>query len=229
MCEQLDSQEEPCFFFDCDNCLYPKSSGIYNLMKERIQTYFKKIGIDEERVINLQERYFIEYGLAIRGLVIHHEVDPIDYDIQVDGGLPLEEFLTPDPQLRRMIEGLKMKKWIFTNAGLAHAQRVLKILQIDDLFDGITYCDYSVPDFSCKPELEMYHRAMREAGVRNSTKCYFVDDTAANVEAAYKLGWTSVHVADNPQISNFGHFQIAKVTELPNVLPELWEGSQKQL
>lgn len=39
-------------------------------------------------------------------------------DNKVDGGLPLEKLLTPNPELRAMIETMKVgKKWLFTNAG----------------------------------------------------------------------------------------------------------------
>ena len=39
-------------------------------------------------------------------------------DNKVDGGLPLEKLLTPNPELRAMIESMKVgKKWLFTNAG----------------------------------------------------------------------------------------------------------------
>ncbi|KAF8947997.1 hypothetical protein BGZ47_006994 [Haplosporangium gracile] len=47
------------FFFDIDNCLYPKTSGIPHLMKAR---YFER----------LAHRYYVDYGLAIRGLVEKH-------------------------------------------------------------------------------------------------------------------------------------------------------------
>jgi hypothetical protein len=30
--------------------------------------------------------------------------------------------------------------------------RVLKILNVDDLIDGLVFCNYSVKNFSCKPE-----------------------------------------------------------------------------
>jgi pyrimidine and pyridine-specific 5'-nucleotidase len=69
----------------------------------------------------------------------------------------------------------------------------------------------------------MYEKAMREAGVKENRNCYFVDDSDANVEAATKLGWTSVHVADDPKESSAGDFQIASITELPLVLPDLWK------
>lgn len=73
----------------------------------------------------------------------------------------------------------------------------------------------------------MYKKAMRDANVTVHNKCYFVDDSAANVEAATKLGWTSVHVADDPKQSTAGDFQIHAVTELPLVLPDLWHRKQQ--
>ena len=39
---------------------------------------------------------------------------------------------------------------------LQHATRVLKILQLEDQFDGLVYCDYSHPEFCCKPEPEFF-------------------------------------------------------------------------
>lgn len=36
--------------------------------------------------------------------------------------------------------------------------RVLKILNVDDLIDGLVFCDYSEKDFSCKPEREYFDR-----------------------------------------------------------------------
>ncbi|KAI9285646.1 HAD-like domain-containing protein [Umbelopsis sp. AD052] len=215
--------EELMFFFDLDNCLYHKSHGIQNLMRKYILQYFDKLGIPESEAAVLRERYYIEYGLSIRGMIQHHQVDPVDFDEQVDGRLPLEDLLKPEPELRKMLETLPMRKWILTNAGLQHAKRVLKLLDIEDQFEGITYCNYSEPNFPCKPEVTMYERAMKDAGVKEHNHCYFVDDSDVNVEAATKLGWTSVHVADDPKKSNAGDFQIAAITELPQVLPDLWK------
>ncbi|CAO3682472.1 unnamed protein product [Umbelopsis ramanniana] len=200
-----------------------KNHGIHKIMRQYILQYFNKLGIPESEAAVLRERYYLEYGLSIRGMIEHHQVDPVDFDEQVDGRLPLEDYLKPNPELRKMLETLPTRKWILTNAGLQHAKRVLKLLDIEDQFEGITYCNYSEPNFSCKPEVEMYEKAMKEAGVKENSDCYFVDDSAANVEAATKLGWTSVHVADDPKQSSAGDFQIADIIELPQVLPDLWK------
>lgn len=39
-----------------------------------------------------------------------------------------------------------------------HAMRVLKILNVDDLIDGLVFCDYEAQDFSCKPERDYYYQ-----------------------------------------------------------------------
>ncbi|KAI8048787.1 pyrimidine nucleotidase [Syncephalis plumigaleata] len=216
---------ERMFFFDIDNCLYPLSTKIYVIMRERIVDFMIKAGISDDREMTDQlcNKYHTNYGLSIRGLLLHHDIDPVAYDKEVDGSLPIEELIKPDPELRDMLQKLKTRKWAFTNAGLPHAQRVLAALGISDQFEGITYCNYAEPDFPCKPEIRAYNKAMHEAKVNNSHACYFVDDAAHNVETARTLGWTAVHVTNEPNLSTAGHYQIHKVTDLPKVLPELWQ------
>lgn len=50
------------------------------------------------------------------GLSWHLKLTMAIKDKEVDGGLPLDDIMKPDPELREMLTGLKMKKWIFTNA-----------------------------------------------------------------------------------------------------------------
>jgi pyrimidine 5'-nucleotidase len=125
----------------------------------------------------LQQKYYKEYGLAVEGLARHHKVDPLEYNEKVDDALPLDNILKPDPQLRKLLEDLdtsKLRPWLFTNAHITHAQRVVRLLGVDDLFEGITYCDYSQPTMICKPHRAMYDKAETEAGARSSEECYFV-------------------------------------------------------
>lgn len=65
---------------------------------------------------------------------------------------------------------------------------------------------------------------MAAAGITDPSKCYLVDDSAPNVNAAKQLGWTAVHVTDDPEMEpRHGDWQIADVKELPRVLPEFWK------
>ena len=125
----------------------------------------------------LHQRYYKDYGLAIPGLVMHHKVDPLKYNREVDDALPLDGLITPNPELRKLLEDLdtsRVKPWLFTNAYITHGQRVVKLLGIDDLFEGITFCDYSKLPFICKPHREMYEKAEAEAGAQSTKDCYFV-------------------------------------------------------
>ncbi|KAF8759840.1 Haloacid dehalogenase-like hydrolase [Rhizoctonia solani] len=129
-------------------------------------------------------------GLSVRGLIQHHDVDPLDFDAKVDASLPLEELLTPDPTVRRLLEDIdtsKVRIWALTNAYKTHAQRVLKILGLEDLFEGLVFCDYESKDFACKPERKFYD----QVGSRPSAKwahCAFLYDAALDAKALAGTG-----------------------------------------
>ena len=116
----------------------------------------------------------------------------MDFDRKCDRTLPLEQLIKPNPALVQLFKDLdrsKVKVWALTNAYEFHAHRVLQILQIEDQIEGLVYCDYKQPNFSCKPEPDFYHEAMKKAGVSDPSKCFFVDDSLLNITAAKKLGW----------------------------------------
>lgn len=125
----------------------------------------------------LHQKYYKEYGLAIEGLTRHHKIDPLVFNREVDDALPLNEILKPDAKLRELLEDIdttKVKPWLLTNAYVNHGKRVVKLLEVDDLFEGITYCDYAQPRLICKPSEEMWEKAEKEAGAKSIDKCYFV-------------------------------------------------------
>ncbi|OTA97287.1 hypothetical protein M434DRAFT_392001 [Hypoxylon sp. CO27-5] len=220
----------PVLFFDIDNCLYPRSAKVHDLMADLIDRYFAThLGLPEEEAIKLHKEYYKNYGLAIEGLVRHHQIDPLDYNAKVDDALPLESIIKENPQLRKLLEDIdksKVKLWLLTNAYVNHGRRVVKLLGVDDLFEGLTYCDYSQIPIICKPHKDMYAKAMKEAGVGRVEDCYFVDDSYANVASAEKIGWTSVHLVEEglpvPEIPA-SKYQIRHLEELRDVFPQFFK------
>ena len=141
--------------------------------------FINHLALSPEDANQLHQRYYKDYGLAISGLVKHHKVDPLEYNQKVDDALPLDDIITPDPQLRKLLEDIdktKVKPWLFTNAHITHGMRVVKLLGVGDMFEGITYCDYSRLPLVCKPHTEMYEKAEQEAGAPSSRECYFVGE-----------------------------------------------------
>lgn len=150
-------------------------------MSKLIDDYFMKhLSLAHSEAYKLHQEYYTTYGLALEGLVRNHKIDPLEYNEKVDDALPLEEILSPDPQLRKFIQSIDtttVKLWLFTNAYVNHGRRVVKILGVDDLFEGLTYCDYAGRPLICKPAEEMFHKAMREAGISDMDRCYFVGES----------------------------------------------------
>lgn len=219
-------------------------------MANLIDEYFANhLSLPWEDAVRLHKEYYMAYGLAIEGLVRHHQIDPLDYNAKVDDALPLEGIIKPSPHLRRLLEDVdrsKVRLWLFTNAHVTHGRRVVKLLGIEDLFDGLTYCDYSRVPLICKPSEESFRRAMREAGVERTEDCFFVgmfcrqecelawpiadrerclDDSFLNCSKAQEFGWTVAHLVEEGiplPPSKASEHQIRHLEELRTVFPQLF-------
>ena len=219
----------PVFFFDIDNCLYPRSLRIQELMQELIDDYFTRhLSLPASDARALHARYYKDYGLAISGLVKHHTIDPLAYNREVDDALPLDDIIKPDPQLRKLLEDIdrsKVKLWLFTNAHITHARRVVRLLGVEDCFEGVTFCDYAAKVLLAKPHKEMFDKAEREAGAMSREECYFVDDSALNCRHASERGWTVVHKLeeeDSAPERRAGRYQIRHLEELKSIFPQIF-------
>lgn len=200
-------------WFDIDNTLYSRHCQINEFMSQKIQAYFSRLGLPSDEAHELHQKYYKEYGLAIRGLIRHHSVDPLDYDRNCDLAIPLEEILSPDQNLRQLlldIDRSKARVWCITNAYKTHALRVLKIMNLSDLIEGVVSCDYTNFSFHCKPEKEYYQEAIaRSLGLEptptNLDKVDFsdhllVDDALINIVGASKIGFgSSVHFDEDAE------------------------------
>ena len=233
-------------FFDMDNTLYPASTGIGARMGERITAFFRtRLGLPEAEAYELGERFYNDYGLAIKGALEHFSydksiIDPKDYDAFVDGGLPLEalvEYVKGSDAYKTDINAIKSmqaRRWILTNAGPVHAKRVIDILNVDNLFEGVIYCDYSEPDFCAKPQRRAYERAeeiVRSCGgsTVDHENIYFIDDSLRNIQQAHmEMGWRSAWLCEDPSSAlDACHYKssivrIQKLSDLPSVFPELY-------
>ncbi|KAI5949057.1 SDT1 [Candida theae] len=236
------------FFFDIDNCLYPKSTRIFEMMQEKIHDYFKhNLKLNDEDASKLHQDYYKTYGLAIEGLVRNHQVDALDYNSKVDDALDLHAVLRYDKPLRDTL--LKVKQsdkfdyfWLVTNAYKNHALRVISFLGIGDLFDGLTYCDYAKFPIICKPMKAYFVNVfdLTQLNYENKevlAKQWFIDDSELNVKAAYDLGVGHVihyvehdeDIAKLKQKTDFKKYYelgspgsriqiLSKFSELPNIV-----------
>ncbi len=173
-------------FFDLDDTLYPASSGLWDAIKERMNVYMREqLGLPLADIPRLREQYFRQYGTTLRGLQAHHGVDTQRFLAFVHD-LPLGEYLRPNPLVREVIASLPVHKWIFTNADVAHARRVLAALGLEDCFEGIVDVNAVAP--YCKPMPESFDIALRMAGERDARRCAMIDDLPRTTRAAREVG-----------------------------------------
>jgi len=211
--------------------------------------YFERhLNVSRQEANELHTRYYKDYGLAIEGMVRHHKVDALEYNKQVDDALPLENILSHNEELRQFLQDIdksKVKMWLLTNAYVTHGKRVVKLLGVDDLFEGITFCDYGALPFLCKPAPDMYKKAMTEAGVSDVKDCFFVgeynctfqdyaethgtlDDSALNATGAERFGWTAVHLVEPdavPPPKPASKHTVRNLEELRQLFPQFFKSS----
>jgi len=126
--------------------------------------------------------------------------------------LPLTKFLQRDDSLRSLLEALPQRKWIFSNADRAHIERVLSVLGLTGVCDGII--DIYATGFTCKPFDRAYALAMTLASAPNPEVCLLVDDQPRNLEPAARLGMTTVLVHPR-SLTPSDCFSISSIHDLP--------------
>jgi putative hydrolase of the HAD superfamily len=177
-------------FFDLDDTLYPSSTGLWKAIKGRMNDYMRDyMGFDEKEIPQFREKYFLQYGTTLRGLQAYHKINTDEYLAYVHD-LPLKDYLIPNPLLRSVIASLPTRNLIFTNADIHHAQRVLIVLNLNDLFPTIVDVNAVAP--YCKPMPESFEIAMKLAGETDPSRCVMIDDINRTTRAAKEAGLFSI-------------------------------------
>jgi putative hydrolase of the HAD superfamily len=176
--------------FDLDNTLYPHHLNLWQQVDERIRSYiadFLKISKDD--AFRVQKDYYKRYGTSMRGMMTEHGMDPDAYLAfvhQIDHS-PLE----PNPALGAAIEQLSGRKLILTNGTRAHADAVMRRLEIHEKFEDVF--DIIAAELEPKPLPRTYERFLNAHGVDPARAAMF-EDLARNLEVPHSLGMTTVLV-----------------------------------
>ncbi len=205
-------------FFDLDDTLYPAKSGLWNGIKERINLYInERMGISLEQAPILRQKYLEQYGTTLLGLHANYSLDVREF-LDFVHDLPLRDYIQPAPGLRPVLEALPARKFIFTNADVNHAQRVLNVLELDGCFDGVLDILEMWPH--CKPMPASFEMALALAGEVHPQRCALIDDLPRNTRAARQRGIFSIlygAVAPHPDADAV----LTDWTALPDLLKEI--------
>ena len=179
--------------YDLDNTLYPFSSGLMELINERISQFVQdRLRLDREAAMDLRRRYFEQYGTTLAGLQRHHPpIETEDY-LSYIHDIALDSLEGDSGELGALLGRLPLQKVIFTNSPREHASRVLQRLGIASHFSHLL--DIRALEFMAKPHPNAYQTVLRTVGASGS-ECVLFEDTPANLAPAKALGMTTILIA----------------------------------
>ena len=208
---------------DLDETLYPPEAGLWHAIAARISQFMEQyLQIPQSEVQRLREHYFKDYGTTLNGLIVHHNVDPMEY-MEFVHDIPVERYLSVDHGLQEMLSQLPQRKAIFTNADHNHVMRVTRALGVETHFTATI--DLPALNWVNKPQLHAYQKALELIGVDNPTTVMMLDDQVRNLLPAKQLGMITVLVGKHTPNSDVDYSIPAIIDLLPRI-PELLEVSK---
>lgn len=204
--------------FDLDETLYPADTGMFDEIGALIHRYLEeRLGIPREEVPQLRRAYYERYGTTLRGLQLHHRVDPDDYLAFVHD-VDVTRYLRPNPALDAMLATLPQEKVLFTNASLEYALRVLDALGIRRHFRRIF--DIRALGYHCKPD-PLAYQIVLEALEAEGPECLLIEDTVRNLRAGRQLGMRTLLVGQAPDAQDGVDFWVPDILDLPRIVRAL--------
>ena len=179
--------------FDCDGVLYQDLEAVFGQVSKRMTQYISdKLKINLVDAKKLQTNYFHKYNTSLNGLMIHHDIPPLEF-LRYVHDIDLS-FMEKDRVLRSEIEKLNLKKFVFTNGSKEHVKNITSHLGIEDLFDDVF--DIVDANFHPKPAAEAFDLMIKKFKI-NPAETIYIEDIAKNLSIGKERGATTAWLINN--------------------------------
>jgi putative hydrolase of the HAD superfamily len=183
-------QQAETWIFDLDNTLYPASCNLFAQVDQHIGAFIAQLlKVDAAEAHRIQKQYFHDYGTSLRGLMLHHQVDPQRF-LEFVHAIDVSP-VPPSPKLGKALARLPGRKIVFTNGSAKHAENVMARLGVSEHFDAIF--DIVAADYFPKPEPFVYDLLVRRHWI-DPKRAVMVEDLPKNLLPAHQMGMTTVLV-----------------------------------
>ena len=170
--------------FDCDGVLYSDLEAVFGQVSRRMTKFISEnLNIDKNAAKKLQTDYFYKYNTSLNGLMIHNSIEPnsfLEYVHDID-----LSFLKKDVVLRKELENLDVKKFVFTNGSTQHVKNITNALGIADMFLDIH--DIEDSKYHPKPDAKAFDLMIDKFDIEPSETLY-IEDIAKNLSIGKKRG-----------------------------------------
>lgn len=203
------------WIFDLDDTLHNASAHIFPVMNRAMTQYIQDtLTLDETAAYQLRQHYWRVYGATLKGLMRHHGTDPYHFLLETHRLMNLPEMVIQTKRLRHMLQTLKGRKVIFTNAPREYALRVLDLLGIGDMFELV----FSVESakFHAKPSVRGFQILLKSIKARPQD-CVMLEDNLPALMTAKRLGMKTIWVTKALRKPNFVDHRINRVLALTHL------------
>lgn len=202
------------WLFDLDNTLHDATPHIFPAISRAMGEYVAhRVGLDEQAARELRDHYWRRYGATLTGLVRHHGVDPHHFLAATHDFLDeLPRMVVHEPALRHVLKRLPGRKIVFSNAPRRYVEAVLELIGIRPQIDSVWTIERL--RFSPKPHVAAFRRLLQKERL-DPRRCILVEDTAANLAAAKRLGMKTVLVSSAARVPAHVDVRIKSVLDLP--------------
>lgn len=174
--------------FDLDNTLYPHHINLFAQIDRNMTEFVAELlQMEPAEAKLLQKRYYHDHGTTLKGLMLHHNVDPNAF-LEKAHAIDYSPLL-PDPALGAVIKALPGRKFIFTNGTVSHAEAAARALGILDHFDDIF--DIVAADYVPKPAGSTYDKFTQLNRIDTGHAAMF-EDLPRNLMVPKALGMKTV-------------------------------------
>jgi len=207
------------WIFDLDDTLHNASVHIFpHINRAMTQYLMTHLDLDEQAANQLRRHYWQRYGATLHGLMRHHGTNPHHFLHHTHQFLQLKSMVQKAQGLRNALRRLPGRKIVFTNAPMAYAEQVLKLLKVRNQFEGV----FSIEStrFQPKPSTAGFMCLLRHFNL-NARRCAMVEDSLAALQTAKKLGMKTIYVHPKAKKPAFVDARIRSVLALPKIAAAL--------
>lgn len=203
------------YIFDLDDTLHNASAHIFPVMNRAMTQYIMtELDLDESAAHQLRQHYWQVYGATLKGLMRHHGVNAHHFLKVTHAFADLSSMVIQVKRLRYLLQQLKGRKCVFTNAPREYAMRVLQLLGIEDCFELV----FSVEStrFHAKPSVRGFQMLLHTLNV-NARDCVMLEDSLPALMTAKRLGMRTIWVTQTLKKPNFVDYRINSVLALTDL------------
>ena len=201
---------ESTWIFDLDNTLHDAEKKIFPIINQKINNYIsEELNISFSEADTMRQKYWNEYGATLEGLIKHHGINPTEFLENTHTIIDFEGLVSPMKNVVKVLSSISERKILYTNAPRNYTNRVIKVCQIEDYFDGIFTIEDS--NFKPKPSNESMRIFLNKFKIK---KAYFVDDVKENLETANQFGISTIWLTNEFEHPSYIDKKISTLRDL---------------